>query len=557
MTYAYRKKIKLLTVLMVIVLIITNKPIYAVNMSKQEIVKINIEKISKLLEEAIETSYSKAEKYVKQECIKNGYDYHLTMESFYIQENPYENIDYLDIITAYLVAKQYVQTLEIKDFYSLPFVNVRIEEASMTEYELKKLQTYEEVEEGIYRKAKTIYIDTPKTVDVYEELGDGKYRIVKGKQEKVNPSKVKTKYGEVIITGLTAEDIFFIYGLANNQEMQKEYEKKCVQIEHIINSQGLKESMLLNLNHINITPKMKAYIETLLANEEVSELRRHVISVASSLIGRVPYQWGGKASKPGYDTKWWSIGEDKKQNGLDCSGFVQWCYITAGYDKNTYDKLLSTSGMLDALEPIMNDELVPGDLGFLHNGKSESINHVGIYVGDGKWIHCSSKAKTVTIEETEMFHVYKRMPSPMNKIDVTLTYEKYNNECIYSKEDIELVAKLIVNEANTQGINGWIAVAEVVRNRIEADIFPNTVEEVIYQTNQFSNNTAIKDRVPSEEQITVAREVLSGNMSIWNNPYVLYFRNANGSTEDWGKYSYYDTVVDHQFYIQVYKKGEN
>ena len=552
MKFAYRKKIRLLSVLIVIALIFTNKPIYAANMSKQETIKVNIEKISELLEEAIETSYSKAEKYVKQECIKNEYDYYMTMESFYIQDNPYEDIDYLEMIAAYLVAKQHVKTLEVKDFYSLPFVTVRVEKASLTEYELTKLQTYKEIKEGIYRKSKTIFIDTPKTVAVYEPIGNGNYRMVEGKQEKINPSKVTTTYGEVIITGMTPEDIFYIYGLHENKEVQKEYEKKCVQLEHIINSQGLKESMLLNLNNLTVSPEMKAYIETLLVNEEVSELRRHVISIASSLIGKVPYQWGGKASKPGYDTKWWSIGEDKKQKGLDCSGFVQWCYITAGFDKNTYDKLLSTSGMLDELEPIMKDELVPGDLGFLHNGKSESVNHVGIYVGEGKWIHCSSKAKTVTIEETEMFHVYKRMPSLADNRDSKVTYEKYNNECIYSEEDIELVAKLIVNEANTQGINGWIAVAEVVKNRIEADIFPNSVEEVIYQSGQFSNNAAIKDRVPSKEQITVAREVLSGNMSMWNNPYVLYFRNANGSTEDWGKYSYFDTVVDHQFYIQVY-----
>lgn len=551
-----RKSIKLLIILMVFILMITNRPIYAANLSKQEKIEGSIEKISERLEEAIETSYSKAENFVKKECIKNGYDYYLTMKSFYIQESPYNSIDYLDIITAYLVAKQNVKTLEVTDFYSLPFINVKIESASLTEYELTKMQTYVEIEEGIYRKDKTIYIDTPKTVDVYEEISNGTYRIVEGKQESIRPAKATTKYGEVIITGLTAEDIFYIYGLNDNQEIQKEYEKKCVQLEHIINSQGLTESMLLNLDYHTVAPEMKAYIETLLENEEVSELRRHVISVASSLIGKVPYQWGGKASKPGYDTKWWSIGEDKKQKGLDCSGFVQWCYITAGFDKNTYEKLLSTSGMLDELEPIMKDELVPGDLGFLHNGKSESVNHVGIYVGEGKWIHCSSKAKTVTMEETEMFHVYKRMPFPSDNKDFKVTYEKYNDECIYSEEDIELVAKLIVNEANTQGINGWIAVAEVVKNRIEADIFPNSVEEVIYQSGQFTNNAAIKDRVPSKEQITVAREVLSGNMSMWNNPYVLYFRNANGSTEDWGEYSYFDTVVDHQFYIQVYKKGE-
>lgn len=551
----YNKIIKVLIVLTVIISIIINRPFYAANNTEQEKIKTSVEKISVLLEDAIKQSYSKAEKYVKRECIQQGYDYYLTMESFYNQDNPYYKIDYIDIISAYLTAKQYSNTLEICDFYSLPFITVEIEKANLTEYVPMAIQSFEEKQEGIYQKSGIIYIDTPKMIDVYKSLGNGNY-CKENKQEKIIPDTTLTQYGEVKLTGLEPEDILKIYKLTNNEKALKTYKEKCVQLEHILNGKGLKESMFLNLDYITIDNEMNIYIETLLKNDGISELRRQVISVATSLIGKVPYQWGGKATKPGYDTSWWSIGDDSKQKGLDCSGFVQWCYITAGYDSNIYNKLLSTTGMLDNLEPIMEDELSPGDLGFLHNGRSDRINHVGIYVGEGTWIHCSSQAKTVTVEKTDMFQVFKKMPTPTDNINLNTVYKNYNKECSYSEEDIELVAKLIVNEANSQGINGWIAVAEVVKNRLSADIFPDTVKEVIYQTDQFANNKAIEGRTPSKEQITVAREVLAGNMSILNNPYVLFFRNADGSTEDWGKYSYFTTIVDHQFYIYMYMKGE-
>lgn len=134
----------------------------------------------------------------------------------------------------------------------------------------------------------------------------------------------------------------------------------------------------------------------------------------------------------------------------------------------------------------------------------------------------------------------------------------YNSDCGYSEEDIYLLAQLINNEADGEGMNGWIAVAEVVLNRVVSDRFPDTVPEVIYQKNpvQFADNQRIITRRPSKEQVFVAREVLSGNLGVLNNRNALFFRNAGGLTSDWGDYSFFISINNHQFYLDDEKPGK-
>ena len=52
--------------------------------------------------------------------------------------------------------------------------------------------------------------------------------------------------------------------------------------------------------------------------------------------------------------------------------------------------------------------------------------------------------------------------------------------------EMELIAQLVMAEAGNQGLTGKRYVADVVLNRVDSDDFPNTVEEVIFQENQFS-----------------------------------------------------------------------
>lgn len=56
----------------------------------------------------------------------------------------------------------------------------------------------------------------------------------------------------------------------------------------------------------------------------------------------------------------------------------------------------------------------------------------------------------------------------------------------YVGEDLELLAALIHAEAGNQDMTGKRLVADVVLNRVASPKFPNSIEEVIYDPNQFS-----------------------------------------------------------------------
>lgn len=53
-------------------------------------------------------------------------------------------------------------------------------------------------------------------------------------------------------------------------------------------------------------------------------------------------------------------------------------------------------------------------------------------------------------------------------------------------DEMELIAQLVMAEAGNQDLMGKRYVVDVVLNRVDSDDFPDTVEEVIFQKNQFS-----------------------------------------------------------------------
>jgi cell wall-associated NlpC family hydrolase len=77
--------------------------------------------------------------------------------------------------------------------------------------------------------------------------------------------------------------------------------------------------------------------------------------------------------------------------GFDCSGLVQYSYLEAGRAvPRTTRQLWTTAGS------VPYEDLQVGDLLFFRfDGK---LSHVGIYVGDEKFVHAPSSGRTVTID---------------------------------------------------------------------------------------------------------------------------------------------------------------
>lgn len=95
---------------------------------------------------------------------------------------------------------------------------------------------------------------------------------------------------------------------------------------------------------------------------------------ALSLSG-TPYKYGG--SSP--------------ESGFDCSGFVGHVFLQSmGQTLPRSTEEISRFGV--ALRP---ESLMPGDLVF-YNTLNRDFSHVGIYLGDGKFVHSPSTGKSVT-----------------------------------------------------------------------------------------------------------------------------------------------------------------
>ncbi len=81
-------------------------------------------------------------------------------------------------------------------------------------------------------------------------------------------------------------------------------------------------------------------------------------------------------------------------DSFDCSGFTCFVYKNFGYSINR-----GATGQLSNGTEITKNELLPGDLVFFRrSGTVKPVSHVGIYIGDGSFIHASTSGYQVRID---------------------------------------------------------------------------------------------------------------------------------------------------------------
>ncbi len=103
--------------------------------------------------------------------------------------------------------------------------------------------------------------------------------------------------------------------------------------------------------------------------------RQKVIAAAIKMLG-VPYRYGGTSPR----------------RGFDCSGLVQYAHRQAGLNVPR-----TTGQQYRAVIPVPRAALQPGDLVFFRIRGPRYISHVGIYLGNGEFIHAPSTGKRVSI----------------------------------------------------------------------------------------------------------------------------------------------------------------
>jgi hypothetical protein len=129
--------------------------------------------------------------------------------------------------------------------------------------------------------------------------------------------------------------------------------------------------------------------------EQMRDVASDLVVSAMQFLG-VPYKRGGTTV-----------------NGFDCSGFTRHVF------ENSLGLMLPRRSRDQAKSPsllsIRKDELRPGDLVFFNTMRS-AFSHVGIYVGDGKFIHAPRTGSKVRVEDmreaywTKRFNGARRAP---------------------------------------------------------------------------------------------------------------------------------------------------
>ncbi len=101
-------------------------------------------------------------------------------------------------------------------------------------------------------------------------------------------------------------------------------------------------------------------------------LREELVKTARSFLG-VPYLWGGASAEAGFD----------------CSGLTMTVYQLNGFDLPRTSKDQFGVG-----NPVERGSLEKGDLLFFAPD-GDKVSHVGIYAGNGQFIHASGKGKRI------------------------------------------------------------------------------------------------------------------------------------------------------------------
>lgn len=139
------------------------------------------------------------------------------------------------------------------------------------------------------------------------------------------------------------------------------------------NAQRLKQAGFIQ-EYFVISPETYAISRS--QQSGLESVRQEIVARAHSFLG-LPYRWGGYTV----------------EKGFDCSGLTMAVYDLVGLHLPRTSLAQFRSGT-----PVSRENLDRGDLVFFHNQNRSRISHVGIYTGEGNFIHAPGKNKIIQVE---------------------------------------------------------------------------------------------------------------------------------------------------------------
>ena len=398
--------------------------------------------MSGAVSDVVDQGYNRALEKVEQIIQDGGYDYDLSMETLinYAQSSAGYDVSY--ILAAYSASLQQQGTSEADMVAKLEAV---MDDMFPVTYEEKQQERFIPVSYTTYQ-AVTLTVVTSQTQTGTID-GTPQYRYTTESRTYYEPAGVQTSeepvtttaynpvtvslpvYSDGTVTGTSEATYYEAAGsVILNPETEIIRYVECTihpfDESVIIDAFGIDEDATYDQFGItyaeaidNMAKALKMTLYGAASSGEAVELtdaeliafverqncnatRKYILSTGLSLVGKVPYFWGGK-SGPGWNEEWntpkvvTAEGSSStgtiRPYGLDCSGFTTWVYNTAlGVNIGA-----GTSGQYPNTVAISEAELLPGDLGFLAESDGSGWNHVLMFAGysetgERMWVHCSS-----------------------------------------------------------------------------------------------------------------------------------------------------------------------
>lgn len=111
-------------------------------------------------------------------------------------------------------------------------------------------------------------------------------------------------------------------------------------------------------------------------NTSTSSEGEKIVNFAKQYLG-CAYVYGGTTPK----------------GGFDCSGFIYYVFNSCGYSISRSCSVQAKTGTA-----VSKSELQPGDIVFFNNTSNGAIGHVGIYIGEGRFIHAANTRRGVVTD---------------------------------------------------------------------------------------------------------------------------------------------------------------
>lgn len=260
--------------------------------------------------------------------------------------------------------------------------------------------------ESLDEKVKSLETKSNEIVKVNEETNEalGKFQVKKAEQEKIIADlKVEQdKFDKEYLSTAERKLVERQLGILNSSNSISELQDTIGQLRSIRDNQLKSPTVIEEVN--NSIESAKSKIETLQTQQQAasssnsnsnssggsdfvpnrgegSATGNAIVSYAYQFLGK-PYEFG--ATGP---------------NTFDCSGLTSYVYRNvAGIDISR-----TTFTQVNQGRAVSRSELQPGDLVFPHAG------HVGIYVGDGNYIHAPQTGDFVKVSPVTSFYAARRI----------------------------------------------------------------------------------------------------------------------------------------------------